>query len=172
VDALAMPSRFEGLPLAALEAMAAGLPVVGCDAPGVRDAVVHGVTGWLAPIGDSVALARGLQLALAPETGPRWGRAARSHYELCFTAQRMAARHDRLYTQMLARCDPNPGARRQAPDASESRTPVTTGAWRLASDALSAGLFEDGVEDRHELLLPGHDVSQVPLPSSGAGKRQ
>ena len=51
-DALAMPSRFEGMPLAALEAMSCGLPIVGCDAPGVRDVVTHDENGWLAPIAD------------------------------------------------------------------------------------------------------------------------
>jgi glycosyltransferase involved in cell wall biosynthesis len=49
-----MPSRFEGLGMVALEAQAAGTPVVGFDVDGLRDAVGSG--GVLAPAGDLSAL--------------------------------------------------------------------------------------------------------------------
>ena len=49
-----MPSRFEGLGMVALEAQAAGTPVVGFDVDGLRDAV--GVGGVLVPAGDMAAL--------------------------------------------------------------------------------------------------------------------
>jgi glycosyltransferase involved in cell wall biosynthesis len=49
-----MPSRFEGLGMVALEAQAAGTPVVGFDVDGLRDAV--GVGGVLVPAGDLTAL--------------------------------------------------------------------------------------------------------------------
>jgi glycosyltransferase involved in cell wall biosynthesis len=101
-DVLAMPSRFEGLPLAVLEAMATGLPIVACDAPGTRDAVAHGVNGWLAQVGDAEGVARGLQLALSPSPGRQWAAASRRHYERHFTAEQMAARHDKQYTRALA----------------------------------------------------------------------
>jgi len=41
------PSRWEGMPLTSIEAMACGTPVVAFDIPGVRDIVKHGVTGYL-----------------------------------------------------------------------------------------------------------------------------
>ena len=53
---LLMSSKFEGLPLVALEAGWAGRPVVAFDAPGVSEAVVHGQTGILVPPGDVEAL--------------------------------------------------------------------------------------------------------------------
>ena len=49
-----MPSRFEGLGMVALEAQAAGTPVVGFDVDGLRDAV--GTGGVLVPAGDLLAL--------------------------------------------------------------------------------------------------------------------
>jgi glycosyltransferase involved in cell wall biosynthesis len=112
-DVLAMPSRFEGLPLAALEAMSAGLPIVGCDAPGVRDAVQHDITGWLAPVGDAATLALGLQRALG-KPGRRWSAASRHRYEQEFTATQMATRFDHHYRAALAGRSGVAGLRRAA----------------------------------------------------------
>lgn len=61
-DALVLPSRREGLPLVAVEAAAAGVPVVGYDVPGVRDALARGggllVAESLGPPGLAAAVAR------------------------------------------------------------------------------------------------------------------
>ena len=54
-DLLAMPSLSEGLGLAAIEALAAGVPVVGFDVGGVPEVVTHGETGFVVPAGDSAA---------------------------------------------------------------------------------------------------------------------
>jgi glycosyltransferase involved in cell wall biosynthesis len=65
-DAFAMPSRFEGLSLALLEAMRAGLPVVASAVPGNRDALGHeDPAGLLVPPGDVAALAAALQRVLS-----------------------------------------------------------------------------------------------------------
>ncbi|HZO90025.1 MAG TPA: glycosyltransferase [Chthonomonadaceae bacterium] len=133
-DALVMPSRFEGLPLAVLEAMAVGLPVVGCDAPGVRDAVEHGVTGWLAPIGDHAALAQGLRLAFAPETDCRWSAAAKARYRQRFTARQMAERQDRAYQEALASLARR---RRQTPSTAVVARTFDVGAGIRESPSLS-----------------------------------
>jgi predicted dehydrogenase/glycosyltransferase involved in cell wall biosynthesis len=69
-DLLLLPSRFEGLPLVALEAMAAGLPVVATDVPGNADAVEHGVTGWLAAP-EPAAFAGAVLAALGDEDARR-----------------------------------------------------------------------------------------------------
>jgi glycosyltransferase involved in cell wall biosynthesis len=55
-DVVAMPSRSEGLPLAAIEAMAAGVPVVATDVGGISEVVTHHRVGLLAPAGDVAAL--------------------------------------------------------------------------------------------------------------------
>ena len=51
-DAVVMPSVREGCPLVAIEAFAAGVPVVGYDVPGVRDALASLGRGLLVPVGD------------------------------------------------------------------------------------------------------------------------
>lgn len=68
IDVLARPSLTEGMPLAVLEAMASGVPVVASDVPGNRSVVDDGVTGLLIPARDPLALANALErLARSPD---------------------------------------------------------------------------------------------------------
>ena len=50
MDILCMPSRKEGLPMAALEGMAAGVPVLAYSAGALPKLITHGENGWLAPL--------------------------------------------------------------------------------------------------------------------------
>ena len=63
-DLFVLPTRFEGLPFALLEAMAAGVPVVSTTANGVTEVVTHEEHGLLAAAGDPRALAAMLNRAL------------------------------------------------------------------------------------------------------------
>ena len=74
-----LPSRFEGMPNALLEAMAAGLAVIVTDAsPGPLEVVEPGVSGVVVPSDDPVALAEAMQeLAADPERCRQMGAAAR-----------------------------------------------------------------------------------------------
>ena len=73
-----LPSRFEGMPNALLEAMAAGLAVIVTDAsPGPLEVVEPGVSGLVVPSDDPVALAAAMEaLASDPERCRRMGAAA------------------------------------------------------------------------------------------------
>ena len=52
IGLLVMPSVFEGLPLAALEALAAGVPILASRVGALPDVVIEGKTGWLFERGD------------------------------------------------------------------------------------------------------------------------
>ncbi len=60
IGLLAMPSRFEGVPLAALEAAAHGIPVLASRVGGLPTIVDEGSTGWLFPAGDLQSAMQGL----------------------------------------------------------------------------------------------------------------
>jgi glycosyltransferase involved in cell wall biosynthesis len=81
------PSSYrEGLPKSALEAMAAGKPLVASDIPGCREAVVQGVTGLLAPPRNPVALAAALETLIKdPALRANMGAAARLRVEENFS---------------------------------------------------------------------------------------
>lgn len=84
--AFVMTSRFEGYPLATLEALSRGCPVVAYDVKyGPREQITDGVDGWVVPARDRQAMAdRIVELARDPEQVARMSAAAR----------RTAARHD------------------------------------------------------------------------------
>ena len=54
-DLFILPSETESFGLSALEALAAGVPVVASDAGGLPEVVEHGVSGYLAAVGDKDA---------------------------------------------------------------------------------------------------------------------
>ncbi|PWS21349.1 glycosyltransferase, partial [Enterococcus faecium] len=56
-----LSTHYEGMPLALVEAMAAGCACIGSDVVGVREVISHGRTGLLVPEGDAQALADALE---------------------------------------------------------------------------------------------------------------
>lgn len=61
IDAVVLPSEAEGFPMVLLEAMAAGVPIIATDAPGIRDVVEVGRTAVMSPVGDVGALASAIE---------------------------------------------------------------------------------------------------------------
>jgi glycosyltransferase involved in cell wall biosynthesis len=101
-DVFVMPSLEEGFPIAALDAMAAGLPVVATSVGGVPELIVDGITGWLVPPRDTDALASRLRLLLAnPEMRRVMGAAGYARVRDHFSAARMTESFTQLYDELL-----------------------------------------------------------------------
>jgi glycosyltransferase involved in cell wall biosynthesis len=102
-DVFVLPSRQEGFPVAPVEAMAAGLPVVACDAPGVRSVVGEGpgAGGVVVPRDDPPALAAALgRFVDDPSLSASTGAAARRRAETTFSLDAVGARlRDLLVTR-------------------------------------------------------------------------
>jgi len=102
MDVVALTSRNEGSPVSLIEAMASARPVVATRVGGVPDLVEHGVTGYLVPPGDILRFARAIEDVLAsPDRGRALGEAGRHRVHPAFSAQRLVADMDALYTELL-----------------------------------------------------------------------
>lgn len=97
-DALLFPSRSEGLPLVAIEAMACGLPVIGIRGTALDDLVEHGVTGMLCERDDVLAHAAAVR-RLAQDHGlhQKMRRAAREAALFRFSSTAMVDAYVRVY---------------------------------------------------------------------------
>lgn len=101
LDVFVLPSLWEGLPLALLEAMGTGLPVVATRVGGVADVITDRVNGRLIPPGDSRALAGAiLELARQPDLRAKMGRAARSTVRERYSQEAMFQRLAALYLDL------------------------------------------------------------------------
>jgi glycosyltransferase involved in cell wall biosynthesis len=97
-DIFALPSVWEGLPLALLEAMFAGKAIVASDVAGIPEAVDHGVEGLLVPPTDAAALSGALSdLLTSPELRLRLGNAARARAQGEFSMDTMTDAYERFY---------------------------------------------------------------------------
>jgi glycosyltransferase involved in cell wall biosynthesis len=103
MDVFVLPSRFEGLPLAMLEAMRAGRAVVATDVGSVAEAVEHGETGLLVPSGDDDQLADAVATLLS-DGELREAIGARAHDVAAkrFSSVRMARDFEALYDELGA----------------------------------------------------------------------
>jgi glycosyltransferase involved in cell wall biosynthesis len=102
MDVFALTSRMEGLPLAILEAWAAGLPVVASSVGGVPDLIDHGRNGLLFPSGDEAALTDQLGGLLDhPIRARALGGAGRDVVRERYSLERMAGDYDRHYRYLL-----------------------------------------------------------------------
>jgi glycosyltransferase involved in cell wall biosynthesis len=101
-DIVAVPSHIEPLGNATLEAMAAGVPVVGSRVGGIPEMVIDHQTGLLALPGDATALADALlSLILDGDARRRYGAAARSRAESAFGLELHASRLQAVYDGLL-----------------------------------------------------------------------
>ena len=106
LDAFAITSRSEGMPLSVLEAWAAGVPVLASAVGGLPEMIDHGKTGLLFPAGDHEALAQMLRELL---NEPRKAQTLRSQGRIrvrnSFSLERMANHYQEHYLELLSLAD-------------------------------------------------------------------
>jgi glycosyltransferase involved in cell wall biosynthesis len=102
-DAFVLPSLDEGFPIAALEAMAAALPVVASAVGGLPELLRDGETGWLVPAASPAELARRLQdLILDRRRRESMGNAGRKRVLDNFSVARMIDQTTAVYDELFA----------------------------------------------------------------------
>ncbi len=100
-DLLVHPALAEGLGVAVLKAAAAGVPVVGFDSGGLREAVEHGETGLLVKAEDSDALRQAIASMIEDNSmRQRMGVAGRERMRAEFSIATMADKHVALYESL------------------------------------------------------------------------
>ena len=103
-DVFALPSRMDAFPLATLEAMARGVPVVAARVGGIPEQITHLENGVLLPPGDDRGLAEWIvRLHADPELRSHLGEAGRRRVEDRFTVARQAQQLHRAYLLALNR---------------------------------------------------------------------
>ena len=102
-DAFLLTSENEGAPVVAIEALASACPVVATNAGGTATVVRDGSSGYLAPVGDTRALAARLhELATTPGLARSLGDAGALDVRVRFTSEAMEDAVDDLYGRLLA----------------------------------------------------------------------
>jgi L-malate glycosyltransferase len=102
IDVFVLPSLMEGHPLAVLEAMAAGKPIVATAVGGLAEAIEEGRSGLLVPPGDADALADAVvSLLRDPERAARLGREARRTLEERFSLEKSVRANEDVYRSAL-----------------------------------------------------------------------
>jgi glycosyltransferase involved in cell wall biosynthesis len=102
-DVLVLPSHFEGLSMAVLEAMSYGLAIVTTPVGATEEAIIGGDTGLLVPVGDVEQLAGAIARLIAdPSLRLRLGEAARARFRASFALDVFERRISGLYRKYSA----------------------------------------------------------------------
>lgn len=104
-DIFVVSSDYEGISIAMLEAMRAGLPVIATRVGGVPETVVDGETGWLVPPADEAALAGAIStLAADAACRKRMGLAGRDRVRQEFSVDAMLKKYSTIYRDGRCAC--------------------------------------------------------------------
>ena len=109
LDAFILPSLYEGLPMAILEAMSSGVPIISSRLEGIAAVIAEGKEGLFAQAGDVADFSRQLSLLKgSPVFGAHLAQAARAKASREFSASATARRIESIYRQELGIANANP----------------------------------------------------------------
>jgi glycosyltransferase involved in cell wall biosynthesis len=100
-DLLVLPSETESFGLVALDAFAAGVPVISTDVGGLPEVNLHGKTGMLRPVGDVEGMADDALHVLDSDQFPSFHKAALQRAE-AFHIHKILPQYEALYRMALA----------------------------------------------------------------------
>jgi glycosyltransferase involved in cell wall biosynthesis len=100
LDVFVLPSRYEGLPNALLEAMACGVACVVSQIGGTQDLIEHGLSGLMVPVAQVSSLAAALEELTSASLREGLGNAAKSRARRTFSLEAVASQYHELYERL------------------------------------------------------------------------
>ena len=105
-DLFILPSEYESFGLAALEAMAAGVPLISSDAGGLPEININGKTGFMSPVGDVASMSRQAITILENDDVLKTFKANAYEQAKKFDINNIVPIYERLYDRFLSRSHP------------------------------------------------------------------
>ena len=103
-DLMLLPSELESFGLVALEGMACEVPTIGTDAGGMPEVIRHGVTGYLAQVGDVGTMSDcAIEILSSEERLREMGQVARNEARARFCASRIIPQYEKFYERVVER---------------------------------------------------------------------
>lgn len=103
-DLFLLPSQTESFGLAALEAMASGVPVISSNTGGIPEVNVHGVSGYLSNVGDIDDMSKNAIHILSDENRLKQFKDAARRESLKFDLHTIVPKYEAIYEDTLAKC--------------------------------------------------------------------
>jgi len=100
-DLFILPSEYESFGLAALEAMAAGVPLISTDAGGLPEINIQGKTGFMSPVGDVASMSRNAVSILENDTTLKTFKMNAAEQAKKFDIHHIVPIYEKLYDRFL-----------------------------------------------------------------------
>jgi N-acetyl-alpha-D-glucosaminyl L-malate synthase BshA len=99
-DVFLLPSETESFGLAALEAMAVGVPVISSNTGGIPEVNVHGFSGYLSNVGDVDDMAKNMISLLQPDQLPTFKKNAKERSRI-FDLEKILPMYEKIYSDLI-----------------------------------------------------------------------
>ncbi|NNC50582.1 MAG: N-acetyl-alpha-D-glucosaminyl L-malate synthase BshA [Flaviramulus sp.] len=103
-DLFLLPSQTESFGLAALEAMASGVPVISSNTGGIPEVNIHGISGYLSNVGDIDDMTKNALHILGNENRLKTFKANARNESLKFDLHKIVPQYESIYEDTLAKC--------------------------------------------------------------------